>query len=190
VPSSREELGRLVRAVWMEWAAGQPDPKPSWLTEWDDLDEGQREVDMRIGETVAAVARAAERESDLMPTLSGVYTRPVQYHVSVWTDAQRLAPATAMDAWTWCVTVAGRGHDRWAVIRGGDGALRDNRNPAVCLSAAGAWEWERIPSDRTDDWLKLHRFSLADALALAREHAPRVTISGMTAAEVLERHRA
>ena len=31
---------------------GEPAPKPSWLTGWDDLDEGQREVDMRIGEAV------------------------------------------------------------------------------------------------------------------------------------------
>lgn len=57
---SGESLGQLVRETWIEWAQEQPDPKPSWLTPWDDLDEGQREVDTRIGATVAAVARAAE----------------------------------------------------------------------------------------------------------------------------------
>jgi hypothetical protein len=72
MPDSREALDRLVREVWAEWAREQPDPKPSWLTDWDDLDAGQREVDMRIGETVAAVARAAERERAAMPTLNGV----------------------------------------------------------------------------------------------------------------------
>lgn len=55
----REALGRRVREVWVEWAREQPDPKPSHLVGWDDLDEGNREVDMRIGD-----ALCAERESD------------------------------------------------------------------------------------------------------------------------------
>lgn len=46
----RELLGRLVRQVWIEWAREQDDPKPSWLLPWEDLDDGQKEVDMRIGE--------------------------------------------------------------------------------------------------------------------------------------------
>jgi hypothetical protein len=54
----REALGRLVRRVWTDWALEQADPKPSWLDTWSELDDGQREVDMRIG---AAVAKA-ERE--------------------------------------------------------------------------------------------------------------------------------
>ena len=55
--TDREALGRLVRQVWMDWAREQPDPKPSWLAGWDELDDGQREVDMRIGEAVAAAER-------------------------------------------------------------------------------------------------------------------------------------
>jgi hypothetical protein len=47
-----------VRRIWVDWAAGQPDPKPSWLIGWGDLDDGQREVDMRIGAGVAAAERA------------------------------------------------------------------------------------------------------------------------------------
>ena len=46
----RELVGRLVRQVWIEWASEQDEPKPSWLLPWEDLDDGQREVDMRIGE--------------------------------------------------------------------------------------------------------------------------------------------
>ena len=46
---SDEELGRMVRNVWLAWAWGQPDPKPSWLVPWEDLDEGQRAVDIAIG---------------------------------------------------------------------------------------------------------------------------------------------
>lgn len=45
----RELLGRRVRQVWLEWAREQPDPKPSWLLPWEDLDDGQKEADMRIG---------------------------------------------------------------------------------------------------------------------------------------------
>ena len=58
-----ETLGRLVRDAWVAWAREQPDPKPSWLVGWDDLDDGQREVDMRIGQAIAAQVAAAEREA-------------------------------------------------------------------------------------------------------------------------------
>jgi hypothetical protein len=61
VAITRDQLGRIVREAWVEWAREQPGAKPSWLTGWDDLDEGQREVDVRIGEAVAKAARADER---------------------------------------------------------------------------------------------------------------------------------
>jgi hypothetical protein len=48
-PDLREPLGRIVRETWVAWAKEQDDPKPGWLTGWDELDAGQREVDMRIG---------------------------------------------------------------------------------------------------------------------------------------------
>ena len=51
----REFFGSVVRGVWVEWAKQQPNPKPSWLVPWSDLDEGQREVDMRIAEKVKEV---------------------------------------------------------------------------------------------------------------------------------------
>ena len=54
----RELVGRFVRQIWVEWAREQPDPKPSWLLPWESLDEGQREVDMRIG---AALFTAGQR---------------------------------------------------------------------------------------------------------------------------------
>lgn len=57
---SRESRGRLVREIWVAWAREQPDPKPSWLLGWDEIDAGQREVDMRIGESVAGVAVGEE----------------------------------------------------------------------------------------------------------------------------------
>lgn len=54
--AGREVLGRLVRETWVAWAQEQPEGqrKPSWLIPWTELDAGQREVDCRIGEAVAA----------------------------------------------------------------------------------------------------------------------------------------
>lgn len=45
----REELGKRVRQYWLEWAKQQPDPRPSWLLPWEELDESQREADRQIG---------------------------------------------------------------------------------------------------------------------------------------------
>lgn len=55
----RDNLGRIVRAAWIEWALEQPDrlEHHNWLVVWDDLPERDREVDRRIGEAVLA-ARA------------------------------------------------------------------------------------------------------------------------------------
>ena len=52
----REPYGRIVRETWVAWACEQRDRKLSWLVPWDNLDAGQREVDMRIGSAVAAKA--------------------------------------------------------------------------------------------------------------------------------------
>jgi hypothetical protein len=53
----RELVGRLVRQIWIEWAREQLDPKPSWLLPREDLDAGQREVDMRIGAALFLAGR-------------------------------------------------------------------------------------------------------------------------------------
>lgn len=56
MPDDREPLGRIVRETWVAWAREQYRPKPSWLLPWEELDNGQREVDMRIASAVAAQA--------------------------------------------------------------------------------------------------------------------------------------
>jgi hypothetical protein len=57
-----DALGRLVRQVWDATVRDLvADPKPSWLTPWEDLDEFQREVDRRIGMALAVHAAATER---------------------------------------------------------------------------------------------------------------------------------
>lgn len=49
---SRDELGRVVRNAWVQWAKQQPDPKPHWLTPYDQLSEADKEADRQIGEAV------------------------------------------------------------------------------------------------------------------------------------------
>lgn len=59
-PADEEALGRLVRQVWVTAVRELvPDPKPSWVTPWDELDEFQRTVDKRIGAALVAAGRAA-----------------------------------------------------------------------------------------------------------------------------------
>jgi hypothetical protein len=70
----REQRGRLVRETWVTWAKRQRRPHDSWLIGWDDLDEDQREVDMLIGEAVAAAER--ERAASLAESVGATYLDP------------------------------------------------------------------------------------------------------------------
>lgn len=66
------------------------------------------------------------------------------------------------------IKVEWRGPDSWAVLKDGH----------MCADKKGVWDWESQPSSRTEKWLKKHRFKLSEALALARELAPTLTIMG------------
>lgn len=57
----RDQLGELVRSVWVRWAREQPDAKPGWLVPYAELDARYKEVDRQIGE---AVFRMAEKWSN------------------------------------------------------------------------------------------------------------------------------
>lgn len=83
----RDDLGRIVRDEWMAWAREQPNPKPSWLVEWDRLSEPDREVDRRIGERLFAAGRSAERGARMLAS------PPAPVEPSTWTpeDAERRA---------------------------------------------------------------------------------------------------
>jgi hypothetical protein len=58
-----------------------------------------------------------------------------------------------------------------------------------CLSVDGTWDWESLPSGRTDEWLAEHRFDLDTALRLAVEAAPNIKVNGFTVADMEERDR-
>lgn len=81
-----------------------------------------------------------------------------------------------LNAHTWNLTVELRGVDTWAVVMRGHS----------CLSSTGKWDLEPIPSDRTDEWIKAHRFTLEEALRLAKAAAPGVTVNGRSAAEIAD----
>ncbi len=98
-----------------------------------------------------------------------VFVTPVAYQAGIWPDGEE-----SINAGLFTVRVEYRGRGKWAVLHG---ARR-------CLGSDGEWDWESIPSEREDDWLATHRFTLEEALELARKHAPRITVNGMTAFEV------
>lgn len=49
---NREQLGRLVREVWIKYCCDTGDMKPSHLAPWEELSEGEKEVDRKIGEVL------------------------------------------------------------------------------------------------------------------------------------------
>jgi len=85
-------------------------------------------------------------------------------------------PPDDINAHHFTLTVEHRGHDRWAVMNG-----------PFCLGVDGDFGHEPIPSERSDEWKRTHRFDLDTALRLAKEHAPKMTVNGYTVADVLAR---
>ncbi|MEV7034565.1 hypothetical protein AB0N99_30590 [Streptomyces sp. NPDC093272] len=76
------------------------------------------------------------------------------------------------------INVENRGNDRWAVVR-----------HQQCMNAKGEWSWERVPSEREDEWLDEHRFNRATALELAKWAAPQIVVNGHTAIDAYRRTR-
>ncbi len=62
---ARDNLGRVVREAWVNWAKTQTYCKDSWLVPWNDLSENDREADRQIGEAVADYVVSSRR--DLTP---------------------------------------------------------------------------------------------------------------------------
>lgn len=95
--------------------------------------------------------------------------RPTAYAVSC-------LPPDHRDAYLFTLKVEWRGGDRWCVTDG-----------AYCYRKDGHQSYESNPSSRTDRFKKAYRFSLDDALALAKRLAPKMTINGHTVESVLAR---
>jgi hypothetical protein len=93
------------------------------------------------------------------------YQRTTQYAVSC-------LPEDDDEGFSWLITVEYRGRQLWAV-----------KNRGRCLSRAGQWVGEI--RDHDDAWEAEHRYALDEALELARDWAPRITVMGRTVADLL-----
>jgi hypothetical protein len=87
-----------------------------------------------------------------------------------------LLPESNVNRHHYTITVEHRGDGRWAVL--------DSR---WCLGKDGEWDFEVLPSERTDEWLAEHRFDLDTALAMAKRQAPLIVVNGITVQQALER---
>jgi hypothetical protein len=102
-------------------------------------------------------------------------------------------PEDGIDSHVFELTVEYRGDGRWGVYR----------NAHCCLGTDGTWsygyawrdgsqepssdeEWTEYHAGR-EAWLDAHRFDEETALRLAKEHAPQVTVNGITVRRALSR---
>ncbi len=56
----RDVLGKVVRDAWLDWAKKQPNPKPHWLTPYEELSEPDKEVDRQIAEAMIQFVEESE----------------------------------------------------------------------------------------------------------------------------------
>lgn len=107
----------------------------------------------------------------VQPGQPEVIVQITRYEVSV-------LPEDDINRSVFTINVENRGNDRWAVVR-----------HQRCMNAQGEWSWERVPSEREDEWLDEHRFNRMTALELARWAAPRIVVNGETAVDAYRRTR-
>jgi hypothetical protein len=100
-----------------------------------------------------------------------VHVRPVEYLVSVWPEAHEACP----DAASASVLVTYRGYGKWAVEQGW------SHGDKIVLTRSGQWDLDR----RGDPG---YRFTLDEALELARRHAATLTIAGRAVTEIVRKH--
>lgn len=99
-----------------------------------------------------------------------IYEQPTKYTVSALPED--------IGEYAWDIQVEYRGRGTWSVSRHNQ-----------CLGSNGLWDWEPIPSSRTDEWLAIYRFTdVEEALSLAREAAPHVKINNLLPADVIAKH--
>lgn len=106
--------------------------------------------------------------SELSPNDLDPHVLPTVYAVSC-------LPEDDLEGHSWTITVEWRGYGSWAVKHG-----------AYCLGSDGTWSYEMRPSGRDDDWLASHRFTLEEAIRLATEAAPAITVNGLTPAGLIQ----
>ncbi|WP_369214411.1 hypothetical protein [Streptomyces flavofungini] len=116
-----------------------------------------------------AMREIREQLGHVEPSTPDVQVQATHYVVSV-------LPEGDINRSLFTINVEYRGDDRWAVVRHRD-----------CLNAAGEWSYEPRPSERDDDWLAEHRFTLGAALVLAKQAAPHLRVNGHSAVDAYRR---
>lgn len=117
-------------------------------------------------------------------TVDGVRITPVDYTVTMIPDGW-----TGDSGHLWII------HVEYMARRGEPGTWRVVKNPTSSLpevlNANGTWEDEGSEDRMNQDWLAAHRFTLTEALRLAREAAPVMQASTrfglLTAADAIAR---
>jgi len=69
---NREELGQLVRKIWVDFCKEIGDTKSSHIAPWEELNENDKEVDRRIGEEIAkfTIKNIMDRLSDIADNIA------------------------------------------------------------------------------------------------------------------------
>lgn len=93
----------------------------------------------------------------------GVTVEPITYEVTAY-------PFHDVNRSDWVIRVERRAEDRWAVLYRSSCWNRRTKK----------WDYEPMPSSRTDAYKRTHRFDLDTALTIAREQAPKLTQMGWT----------
>jgi hypothetical protein len=145
-------------------AVYDPDEQDVRVTPYSSTREGVRRIKAMRADQERYEAEAAELAA---PSLT---ERPSAYEVCALPVGHRLF-------YRFVITVRLQGSDRWSVRLG-----RTTDGPA--LSRDGQWDYEQ-GHDLDDDWLGEHRYTLDEALAMAKVHAPLVQAQGYTVEQVL-----
>jgi hypothetical protein len=76
------------------------------------------------------------------------------------------------------------------IVRGVDAVRWAVRRLGFCLNVDGdSWDYEPLPSSRSDEWLEAYRFdTFAEALAAAQEVAPKINVNGRSAIKAARRY--
>lgn len=83
------------------------------------------------------------------------------------------------DAHAFTIKVCRRGPKAWALIRHG----------SCWDKVEKTWDYESVPSERTDEWLASHRYvNMREASEAAKEIAPFLTVNGWTVEQALRMH--
>lgn len=88
-------------------------------------------------------------------------------------------PDDDVDQHTFSLTVERRAPDRWAICWLG-----------MCFSKNGTWDYEALPSERTNEWKDDHRFDMETALALAKGEVMKIKVNGLTVDGLMEWRKA